>query len=147
MTNFKINQKFDVIVCLFSSIGFVKTLDKVKHTVHQFMKHLTDRGLIIIEPWFTPDQWIPGYISVLHEEAGGYKVLRMSHAELDGTLSISNERYLIGSKDGIIHLEERHVLGLFTHEELTNIFYDLGLVIEYDPQGICGKGTYILSLR
>jgi Methyltransferase domain. len=147
MTDFNLNKKYDVIMCLFSSIGFVKTLDKVKQTTQQFVNHLSDNGFIIIEPWFTPEQWIPGYISVIQQEADGYKVVRMSHADIDGTISILHEEYLIGSKDGILHFKERHELGLFAHEDLKRIFQELGLIVEYDSKGISGRGTFFLSKK
>src|SRR3989338_3363014 len=40
MTNFNLHQKFDVITCLFSSIGYVRTYDNIIKTINNFQKHL-----------------------------------------------------------------------------------------------------------
>jgi 2-polyprenyl-3-methyl-5-hydroxy-6-metoxy-1,4-benzoquinol methylase len=36
MTNFTLNKKYDVVMCLFSSIGYVQTLDNVVRTLGCF---------------------------------------------------------------------------------------------------------------
>jgi trans-aconitate methyltransferase len=145
MTSFHLNKHYDIVMCLFSSIAYVKTLDYVKQTVEQFKNHLTDQGLIIIEPWFQPNQWNKGYVSTLNGETDDFKVSRMSHADREGNISILNFEYLLGTSDGIQHYTEKHELGLFTHEELLDVFTRTGLNVEYDKTGISGRGTYVLS--
>jgi len=51
MIDFKIDEKFDVITCLFSSIGYVKTLGNLEKTLGNFFLHLKRGGVVIIEPW------------------------------------------------------------------------------------------------
>lgn len=145
MTSFQLQKKYDIVMCLFSSIAYAKTLDRVKRTVEQFKKHISDHGLIIIEPWFKPDEWNTGYVSVLNGETDKFKVSRMSHADREGNISVLNFDYLVGTSAGIQHYKEKHELGLFTHEELLDVFKSTGLNVEYDKNGISGRGTYILG--
>lgn len=145
MTDFNLNKKYDVVMCLFSSIAYVKTLELVLKTVQQFKQHLTDNGFIIIEPWFTPEAWETGYVTHLNSETEEFKVSRMSHADRSGDVSILNFEYLVGSKQGIQHLKERHELGLFSTEQLIQTFELTGMKVEYDPIGISGRGLYILG--
>jgi SAM-dependent methyltransferase len=145
MTAFHLNRKYDIVMCLFSSIAYVKTLESVKQTVEQFKNHLDHQGVILIEPWFQPDNWNEGYVSILNGETDGIKVSRMSHAEREGNISILNFEYLIGTSVGIQSHRERHELGLFTHEELMDVFKSHGLNVEYDRNGISGRGMYVLS--
>ncbi len=42
MVNFSLGHKFDVIVCLFSSIGYVKTYSNLKKTIKNFSNHLEE---------------------------------------------------------------------------------------------------------
>ena len=144
MTSFDLNKKYDVVMCLFSSIAYVKTLDLVKQTVEQFKKHISEGGFIIIEPWFSADTWRPGYVTILSHETEDYKISRMSHADQEGNISILNFEYLVGSSEGIQHLKEKHELGLFSHEELLEVFKSTGMAVDYDAQGISGRGLYIL---
>ncbi len=145
MTNFTLNKKYDVILCLFSSIAYVKTMELVLKTIEQFKEHLMENGFIIIEPWFTPEVWETGYVSILNSDYKEFKVSRMSFADRIGNLSILKFEYLVGSKNGIQRFKERHELGLFSTEELVQNFEAIGMNVEYDPIGISGRGLFVLS--
>lgn len=54
MIDLDMNKKYDIITCLFSSIGYVKTYSNLKKTIKKFSEHLKQGGVVIIEPWFTP---------------------------------------------------------------------------------------------
>lgn len=145
MTSFQLERQYDVITCLFSSIGFVRTLEGVEQTVRRFKEHLAPGGMILIEPWFTPESWQPGYVTALQYESEDCKISRMSHSSTEGLISILQFDYLIGRSDGIQHVQEKLELGLFSREELTELFIREGLRVEYDEYGLIGRGMYILS--
>ncbi len=56
MTRFNLRTTFDVVTCLFSAIGHVKTRPRLRQAVRNMADHLNPGGLLIVEPWFTPDQ-------------------------------------------------------------------------------------------
>lgn len=145
MTKFNLNKKYDVITCLFSSIGFAGTLEKVEQTVQQFKAHLNENGIVLIEPWFTPDTWSDGFVTSVNYESEEYKISRMSHSGTDGRTSILTFEYMIGTKNGIERLTEKLEMGLFDAEELSQVFRNCGFDVEYDPVGLIGRGMYILS--
>jgi SAM-dependent methyltransferase len=147
MTDFKLENKYDVVMCLFSSIAYARTLDKVEKAINCFREHLSEDGIILIEPWFTPDQWQVGRVDVLNAEDINVKVCRMTQTEQQGNISVLNFQYLVGSKNGIKHFRERHELGLFTVEEIKNLFARLGMECRYDPEGITGRGVYLAKTR
>ncbi|REK77007.1 class I SAM-dependent methyltransferase [Paenibacillus paeoniae] len=144
MTNFQLNRTYDVITCLFSSIGFAKTLVGVEQAVRRFKEHLKPDGILLIEAWFTPDDWQPGYVSTLQYESEDCKISRMSHSSTVGSISVLHFDYLIGRRDGIQHVQETLELGLFSREELTELFISEGLCVEYDEYEWIGRGMYIL---
>ncbi len=57
MTDFDLSKQFDIVTCLFSSIGYVKTLDKLQYAMRSMVAHLKPEGVLVIEPWFTPENW------------------------------------------------------------------------------------------
>jgi ubiquinone/menaquinone biosynthesis C-methylase UbiE len=63
MTNFDLGRSFDVVTCLFSAIGYVKTLAKLSRAIQCMVRHLIPGGVVLIEPWFTPETWHPGTVS------------------------------------------------------------------------------------
>lgn len=54
MTDFDLGSQYDVVTCLFSSIGHVETVDRLGRAAPCLARHLAPGGVLIIEPWFTP---------------------------------------------------------------------------------------------
>jgi len=143
MIDFHIGKKFDAIVCLFSSIGYVKTKSKLNKAILTMTQHLLPGGVMLIEPWFSPGQWRSGRASALHVERPDLKITRMSHASRKGNISILEFQYLIGTSSGIQHSMEEHQLGLFQKRDYLEAFRKAGLKVIHDPNGLDGRGLYI----
>lgn len=147
MTSFTLPLRYDVVQCLFSSIGYVRTLDNVRRTLERFRAHLAPGGMVLVEPWFAPGVLEPGRISINTAEAGDVKVARMARMEVDGRLSRIHFEYLIGRATGIEHATEVHELGLFTTEEMLDCFRDAGFKVTHDPHGVGGRGLFVGHVR
>jgi SAM-dependent methyltransferase len=143
MTSFELRERYDVVLCLFSSIGYVRTLENVRRTLERFRHHLADGGIVLVEPWFTPGALEPGRIFTKTAEAEGVSICRMSHMEIEDRLSRLRFEYLIGRPEGIQRASEIHELGLFTTEEMLECFREAALQAEHDPQGPYGRGLFI----
>ena len=59
MIDFDLGRTYDAVLCLFSSIGYAKTLGGVERALKCFHRHLTATGVLVLEPWLTPDVWNP----------------------------------------------------------------------------------------
>jgi len=147
MTNFDLGRRYDVILCLFSSIGYVRTIENVRRTLASFRRHLADDGVIVVEPWLAPDAIQPGKVLVTTGESGSTKVCRMSYITVDGSISYIQFEYLIGDPSGIRHTTEKHALGLFSKEELVGAFEAEHFDVRFDPVGLIGRGMYIARPR
>lgn len=143
MVSFNVPRRYDVVLCLFSSIGYVKTLENVRRSFECFRLHLVEGGVMIVEPWFAPDAFFPGRLSVDQAEGEGITVCRMSHSVVEDAISRIRFEYLIGTPSGIEHASEIHELGLFTNDQILRCFAEAGLHAEFDPVGIFGRGLYI----
>jgi SAM-dependent methyltransferase len=148
MADFDMGKKYDVVICLFSSIGYVGTRDRLRQAVRCFAKHLKPDGVLIVEPWFTPDGWTEGKLHMMTVSEPDLKVCRMNVSESkDNGLSFFRFHYLVGTPVGISHFTEDHTLGLFSGSEMTEAFVDAGLSVQYDEQGIFGRGLYVAHSR
>ncbi len=143
MIDFDLGRSYDAILCLFSSIGYVRTVPNVERTLARFRRHLAPGGVVVVEPWFAPGVLEPGRVSVNTAEMEGVKVCRMAHTQVDGRISRLRMDYLIGRPDGIRHAGELHELGLFTPEEMQASFRAAGLAAEHDPVGLTDRGLYV----
>ena len=143
MLDFNLKRQFDAIVCLFSSIGYVKTKSRLQKTIRNMTQHLVPGGVLLIEPWFAPEQWNVGRVFTATVDQPELKIVRMSRSSRRGNLSILEFQYLIGTSKGIEHRQEIHEMGLFTHEDYLDAFRTAGLKVIHDAEGLDGRGLYI----
>jgi ubiquinone/menaquinone biosynthesis C-methylase UbiE len=146
MINFDLGQRFDVVTCLFSSIGYTRTLENLERAVTCMARHLVPGGLLIIEPWFTPDDWHPNTVHALYIDEPELKIARVNTSFAKGRLSYFDLHYLIGTPTGTEHFVEHHELGLFTTAEMRAALAAAGLEVSHDSEGLMGRGLY-LGLR
>lgn len=143
MLDFELGRSFEVITCLFSSIGYMTSVDELNAAVATMGRHLNRGGLLLVEPWFTPETWKEGHISLAVAEGEGLKVARMSTSRTEGKVSAFDFHFLVGTPEGTSHLVETHRMGLFTQEEMVASFEANRLRCSYDPEGPFGRGLYI----
>ena len=143
MVNFTLKSKFDILVCLFSAIGHVKTKARLQRTIKIMARHLLPGGVLLVEPWFTPKQWHPGHVFALQVNKPELKIVRMSLSSQKGSISILEFQYLIGTPKGIERDTEILELGLFTKKEYLDAFRLAGLKVVHDSVGLDGRGLYI----
>ena len=142
MSDFDLDQKYDVVQCLFSSIGYLKKAGQVVDALNCFKNHLNPDGIILVEPWFSPEQWNVGSPHVLTIDEPGLKICRMNSSGLEGNISKMHFHYLIGTPSGVEHFTEDHELALYTLEEMLSFFELAGLTVSYDPVGLFDRGLY-----
>lgn len=143
MRDFEIKRQFDAITCLFSAIGYMKTRSNLQKAVRNMSRHLLPGGVLLIEPWFAPEQWNAGRVSINQAEGPGRKIVRMALAKRKGKISLLEFQYLVGTSKGIEHFSEQLELGLFSQEEYMEAFSRAKLTVIHDPEGIYGRGLYI----
>jgi SAM-dependent methyltransferase len=143
MVELDLGRRYDAVLCLFSSIGYVKTESKLRRAIAGMAAHVVPGGLLVIEPWLAPGVLTHGKVSVTTAEDGERTICRMSRTSLERDLSVLEFEYLIGSAEGIERRREVHELGLFTPESMQGAMQDAGLDVEYDPEGLTGRGVYI----
>ena len=143
MIDFDLSRTFDVVTCLFSSIGYVKTLYNLTRAVTCMTRHLTTGGVLVIEPWFTPDTWRPGTVHATLINEPDLKIARVNTSFVDGRLSFFDLHYLIGTPEGTDHFVERHELGLFETDEMRTVLAEAGLAVTYYAEGLTGRGLFV----
>jgi ubiquinone/menaquinone biosynthesis C-methylase UbiE len=146
MATFDVGHRYDVVMCLFSSIGYLKTLERVTAALRCFRRHLAADGVIVVEPWFAPGVLREGPGSTRRAEAGGVRVERASHTTVEERLSTLIFDYRFEDASGVRVAREVHELGLFTQEEMMASFREAGLATTYDSSGLTGRGLYVARI-
>jgi ubiquinone/menaquinone biosynthesis C-methylase UbiE len=143
MTSFKLKNRFDIITCLFSAIGHVKTKARMRRAVRNMASHLQHGGLMILEPWITPANFRKGIVGYNSVEKPNLKIARINISKVRGPVSAFEYHYLIGTPSKVQHVIDRGSLGLWTHEEYLEAFRDAGLEVSFDSEGLMGRGLYL----
>jgi len=145
MAAFDLGRRFDAVVCMFSSIGYVQTEDRLGSAAIAMARHLEPGGVLVVEPWLSPDVWQEGHVAAVHVDEPELKVARMNVAERRGDLSVVDFHYLVATPEGVEHFTELHELGLFTVEQYLAAFRRAGLDVEHDPEGPMGRGLFVAT--
>ncbi len=146
MRDFNLSKKFDVITCLFSAISAMLTTKDLNKAIANMAGHLNPGGLLIIEPWWSPENWnIDGKPRANYVDETDLKITRMSKSGRQGNISTIEFHYLIGTPEGFETFSEKHEYGLFTSEEHMSAYETAGLSVTHDTEGLIGRGLYIGS--
>src|SRR6266704_5479184 len=143
MTSFKLKNRFDIITCLFSAIGHVKTKARMRKAVRNMAGHLQLGGLMILEPCITPDNFQKGLVGFNYVDKPSLKIARINISKARGPVSAFEYYYLIGTPGKVQYVVDRGSLGLWTHGEHLEAFRDAGLKVSFDREGLMGRGLYL----
>lgn len=145
MRSLDLGRTFDVVTCLFGSVGYVQTPDALRSAIAAMGRHVTPGGLLIVEPWLTPSRFDPAHLGrVLLAERPDLVAVRLNDSRVEGGLSIMDFHYLVRRAGARLeHLVETHTLGLFTDDEMRDAFESAGLTADHDPDGLIGRGLWV----
>ena len=131
MRSFSLGRRFDVVACLFSSIGYMTTDADLRAALTTMRDHLEPGGALVVDPWLERDGFITGHVGGNWETDDGVVVARLSYGNRRGNVSVLDMHHLVGRRgEGVTHYVERHEMGLFDRAEILAILDDLGFDVE-----------------
>jgi SAM-dependent methyltransferase len=128
MIDFDVDERFGAIICLYGSIGFVKTVENLERTLRTFAKHLGPGGVLVLVPWSCQEDFAERVVSD-RARRGDVQVARMEKVERtgEGTVSITYH-YLIAAGQDISYYTGQHPpVGLFSLGEYERAIRRAGL--------------------
>jgi SAM-dependent methyltransferase len=143
LSAFAIGARYDAVLCLFGSIGYAKSVEGVVRALSCARGHLAAGGIVVVEPWLTPEAVRPGHTTSLTVERPPLRVVRTSRLDVAGRMARVTFEYEVARPGGVTHATELHELGLFTVDEMNGAFAAAGLSVSYDPAGLTGRGLYL----
>ncbi len=142
MISLDLGRTFDVVTCLFSSIAYAETPDRLHLATQRMATQVAAGGVLIVEPFFGPKEFRPGQPWALFVDEPDLKIARMDVPATEGCVGVITFHYLVGRAEGIEHFTEKHRLGLFTDHQYREALTTAGL--ELLPEAdLMGRGLYI----
>jgi SAM-dependent methyltransferase len=143
LETFSLDRRFDLITCLFSSIAFMRAEASLRNAIAGFAAHLEPGGLLLVEPWFAPDNYWSGTINSRFVDEPDLKIAWMYTSTLEDGLSVLDNHFLVGTPAGIENLHDKHVLGLYSDEQYQAAFRAAGLSVRRIRDDVWKRGLYI----
>lgn len=145
MVSLDLGRQFDIVLCLFSSVGYVRTRTRLKKTLFNFARHLKAGGVAIIEPWWSKADYKVGAITTTTVGDDDVKIARQSVSKIRGNVSVMDLHYLIAKRNrAVTHYVDRHELGLFERRDMLDLMQQAGLQAHFLEQGLMrGRGLYV----
>ncbi len=145
MLTLELGRQFDVILCLFSSIGYLKTSANLARAIRNFSRHLKTGGVLIIEPWFAKADYRPGRAHLTTYSDEKIKIARECVSAIRGNISVMDMHYLIAERNGRVrHWVDRHELAMFSEREFLDAMHAVGLRAKFSKKGLMkNRGLYL----
>jgi SAM-dependent methyltransferase len=144
MRDFNLQARFDVIICLFSSITYANTIKDLNAVLANFARHLEPGGICIIEPYITPQRWRDGLLGLRTAESKERKIAMVDRAKRDERWVTREIGYVVATPHEIRHINETHSFMLYSSLEYENAYRKAGFTVEFDMRGFDDdRGMYI----
>lgn len=143
LIDFNLNVQFSAVMCLGGAIGYAKTFDNLRSSVQAMARHLLPGGVLVLEPWFTPEAYRDNEPHAVYVDEPELKLARLYMNERRGNISVLKMHYLLTASETIEHFVDLHELALFTNQEYCAALYGASLELAHIPEGLTGKGLYV----
>ena len=144
MKNFNLKKEFDAVVCLFSSIAYLKGYGDLEKAIKCFAKHLKKGGVLIIEPFVEKKAFKSGTMHAQFVNKPEVKIARINTNNRKGDKVILDFHYLIGTPKGIKYSKEKHAIFLFDAGNFLKILRKHGFKAKFLKNGLLkNRGLYV----
>lgn len=147
MVSFDLGRQFDVVLCLFSSMGYLKTEKEVERAFSAFAKHLKKGGVLIVEPWIGKADWKDRTVHMQTYDSDSLKIVRVNYSWAKGNLSIMDYRYLVAEKGkGVRYFRDLHKMRFFEVAPALSAARKAGLKPKFVKESLMpGRGLLIAT--
>ena len=132
LSSLTVETPFDVVTCLFSSIGYLPDVAALSAGVARLAAAVAPGGWLLIEPWITPEQAQDGRAAQDTHDGPDIKLVRSAVGRVVGQrLRLDFAWTVARAGAGVETFKERHELFMATTDELRAAMVSAGLAVEY----------------
>lgn len=145
-TDFDLGRTYDAVTCMFSSIGYAHTPERLDAAMAAMGRHLAPGGVMVVEPWLRPHMIEPPFLRAVTAEEEDVVVLRTTRHRYDEAAGISDMEfaYVVTTPEGSEFFTEHHLMGVFPAERYVEAMERAGLEAEFIEGGTeIGRGLAI----
>jgi len=148
MRTFRLHRRFDVITCLFSAIGHLRTEKDLERTFANFAGHLKPGGVVMVEPWIDPAKWLEDHLAMVSYRSPTRIVVRVADSFRRANHSYVRYHYLVAERRrGVRHYHETDVGLLVARADLLGAIRKAGLTARFLGDGLSSGRGLVLGAK
>ena len=148
MRNFDLGGRYDVVLCLFSSIAYVESDTELVATLNNMKNHLRDGGVMVIEPHFLDETQYGVSASLIASESDSISLARASQGRFsNGRYELEFDYFIVDKKrKEVFRHNETHSLMHIAEEAFFQFAKNAGMKCIFLQEGLkAGKGLFIFK--
>ncbi|HEV2415690.1 MAG TPA: class I SAM-dependent methyltransferase [Candidatus Dormibacteraeota bacterium] len=134
MRTLDLGRQFDVVMCLFSAIGYLTEPAEIQTAIRRMADHVAPGGVLIVDGWIRPEEWRASYRGgpdVASDDST--MVVRLTFSRRDGDITEMDLHHLVRDASGIEYFVEHHRLALVPTADYVAAFEAAGLEARVVP--------------
>ncbi len=145
MKTMRLKKQFDIITCMLSSIGYVKTPVSLNKTIQNFSKHLNKGGLVLIEPSHAKSFYVSGEPRITTYDGKEVKIARVNFTRFRQVTAVLNMHIIVAERgNDARYFVDKHELGLFGISDMLKVMKTAGFKSKYLKTGLMtGRGVLV----
>ncbi len=145
MAAFEVDRRFDAALCLFSSIGYLLTRERLEAAARCFARALRPGGVLVIEPFLSMNAFVSGRPVMQSFDSPLLKCTRACITKQVGDRAVLDFHWLVlrARQPEVEHFTERHELWLCPPELMTEVLEGAGFSVSRESPGLM-KGRELL---
>ncbi len=144
MTAFDLGRTFDVVTCLFSAVAHLVTVQRLNAAIDCMARHLKAGGVLVVEPFISPDQWRDGTMGV--NFVPEKRVARITTSTRQDNLAVLEMHHFVDwgeQHSAAKYFVTRHQMALYATQDYLDAFTAAGLDVTTDEEGLMGRGLFM----
>mgnify|MGYP001596749253 FL=1 len=143
-----LKKKFDIVLCLFSSIVHLKNYANLRKAIDNLSRHLKAGGVLILESFIEKSDFIEDHVYLSSFDGKDVKIARIGTSKLSKKgVMIWYTHYLIGKDSKVMHLEDVDELMLFERKKICQIMGKFKLKTKIINKGLMKDRAVFIAVR
>ena len=133
MAAFDLGRTFDAVVCIGNAVACMLSSEDLDRAVARMAAHVEPGGVLAIEPWWFPDNFLDGYVGGHLVREDNRVITRITRSVREGLTTRMQIRFVVAEPHGIREWTDELVTSLFTREEYEAAFEAADCSVEFVP--------------
>jgi SAM-dependent methyltransferase len=144
MRTLDLGRQFDAVTCLFSSIGYMHSIEDLNAAFAAMARHLNVGGVLVVDGWVRPGDWqVHGHPDVETASDGVTTVVRVAQRHRKGNITTLDMHHLLATKDSVEYFVEHHDLALMETDDYLAAATNAGLAPSVEADYLPGRDRIV----